>query len=96
MKNARLGDYCLVKIGDKKNQIVKRGIIYNITKYWFGAKKYNVKLPDDTRVTVDTLYTENPSGGRRRISQKLYKKRKSRRSSQSKGNSRRSRGTFKC
>ena len=96
MKNARLGGYCLVKIGDKKQTVtVKRGIISKIDKSWWGTK-YDVRLPDGTSVKVGTVYTENPSGGRRRISQKLCKKRKSRRSSQGKGKSRRSRGTFKC
>jgi hypothetical protein len=98
MKNAKLRDYCLVKIGDKKQkQTVKHGVIWNIEKKWYGSKKYTVQCDDGTVVKVDTVYSLNQSGGRRRKSKKLcnkLKSRKSRRSSQSKSNNRRSRGSF--
>ena len=98
MEKPKIRDNCLVKIGDKKQQTVKQGVIWNIEKNYFRSNKYTVKLKDDgTTVIVDKVYTLYPSGGRRRKSKKLckmQKSRKSRRSSQSKGNSRRSRGSL--
>ena len=98
MEKPKIGDNCLVKIGDKKQQTVKQGVIWNIEKKFLRSKKYTVRLKDDTTTTVivDKVYSY-PSGGRRRKSKKLckmQKSRKSRRSSQSKGNSRRQRGSF--
>ena len=97
MEKPRIGDGCLVKIGDKNQQTVKQGVIWKIEKNYIRSNKYTVKLNDDnTTVIVDKVYSY-PSGGRRRKSKKLckmQKSRKSRRSSQSKGNSRRQRGSF--
>jgi hypothetical protein len=97
MEKPRIRDYCLVKIGDKKQQTVQHGVIWKIEKKWYGSKKYTVKLKDGTVVEVDNVYSLYKSGGRRRKSKKLcnkLKSRKSRRSSQSKSNNRRSRGSF--
>jgi hypothetical protein len=98
MEKPKIGDSCLVKIVDKKQQTVKQGVIWEIEKKFLRSNKYTVKLKDDgTTVIVDKVYSLYSSGGRRRKSKKLckmQKSRKSRRSSQSKGNSRRQRGSF--
>ena len=97
MEKPKIGDKCLVKIGDKNQQTVKQGVIWKIEKKFLRSKKYTVQLNDGTTVIVDNVYSLYSSGGRRRKSKKLckmQKSRKSRRSSQSKGNSRRQRGSF--